>query len=191
MDQDKLIDAFADVLGGLVADENYVEVDYHVRNKIRDLFSLLTEAPTIKIKFDKVVWPDGDPDVKYQTDGASCVDLVSAEDWILEPGNHHLFPTGLFAEIPAGFEGQVRPRSGLAFKNGLTVLNSPGTIDADYRNIIGVILVNHSDWSYPIKRGDRIAQLAICRVHHAKFEKVDQLSETERGEGGFGSTGTK
>jgi dUTP pyrophosphatase len=102
-----------------------------------------------------------------------------------------LIPTGLFLEIPAGFECQVRPRSGLALKKGITVLNSPGTIDADYRGEVGVILINLSNEAFIVENGERIAQLVFSRVEQIEFEQTENLSETERGSGGFGSTGIK
>jgi dUTP pyrophosphatase len=102
-----------------------------------------------------------------------------------------LVKTGLFIELPVGYECQVRPRSGLAFKNGITVLNSPGTIDADYRGEIGVILVNLSNTSFTIEDGERIAQLVFAKVEQAEWSKVEVLTETDRGAGGFGSTGVK
>ena len=109
----------------------------------------------------------------------------------LHPLERKLIPTGLFLEIPHGYEVQVRPRSGLAYKNGVTVLNAPGTIDADYRGEVGVLLVNLSNESFTIASGDRIAQLVVAKVEQIEWKPTDQLSETERGEGGFGSTGKK
>ena len=109
----------------------------------------------------------------------------------LKPLERALVPTGLFMEIPEGFEGQVRPRSGLAIKNGVTVLNSPGTIDADYRGEIKVILVNLSNEAFEIVPGERIAQMVFAKHETAEFEEVETLDETRRGQGGFGSTGTK
>jgi dUTP pyrophosphatase len=111
------------------------------------------------------------------------------EDIILKPGNRALVKTGLAIALPDGFEAQVRPRSGLALKNGVTVLNTPGTIDADYRGEIGVILVNFGEENFRISRGMRIAQMVIAKYTRAIFEEVGDLSETTRGEGGFGSTG--
>jgi dUTP pyrophosphatase len=111
---------------------------------------------------------------------------------VLLPGDRHLVPTGLVMAIPAGFEGQIRPRSGLALKHGVTVLNAPGTIDADYRNEVMVLLINHGQAPYKINRGDRIAQLLIAPVPDsawASASKADDLGETERGLGGYGSTG--
>ena len=107
----------------------------------------------------------------------------------IEPGETVLVPTGLFLEIPSGFEGQVRPRSGLALKHGITVLNSPGTIDSDYRGEIKVILINHSKISFNIKSGDRIAQLVIAKHEKIEWEESENLEESMRSEGGFGSTG--
>jgi dUTP pyrophosphatase len=109
----------------------------------------------------------------------------------LKPLQRAIVRTGLFIELPIGFEAQVRPRSGLAAKKGITVLNSPGTIDADYRGEIGVILVNLSNEDFTIENGERIAQLVIAKHERAIFEEVEELSETKRGAGGFGSTGTK
>src|SRR5690606_14491161 len=107
----------------------------------------------------------------------------------LRPLERVLVKTGLFIELPLGYEAQVRPRSGLAFKNGITVLNTPGTIDADYRGEIGVILINLSNEDFVIENGERIAQMVIARHEQATWELVEELSETERGVGGFGSTG--
>jgi len=108
---------------------------------------------------------------------------------ILAPGKHAMVPTGLTIALPSCFEAQVRPRSGLAAKHGVTVLNSPGTVDADYRGEINVILINHGDAPFPIKRGERIAQMVIAPVVQAQLIQVDALSNTDRGAGGFGSTG--
>lgn len=107
----------------------------------------------------------------------------------LNPGSHTLVKTGLFMELPAGYEAQVRPRSGLAFKHGITVLNSPGTIDADYRGEIGVLLINHGSNPFRIEDGERIAQLVIAKHEQVTWEEVPTLEESDRGSGGFGSTG--
>jgi dUTP pyrophosphatase len=128
---------------------------------------------------------------KYATVSASGVDLRAAAPVILDPGVVSIVPTGVFLEIPSGFEGQVRPRSGLAAKHGITVLNAPGTIDADYRGEVCVILINHGDRSVSFQTGDRIAQLVFAPVTQVTWVRADGLSVTERGEGGFGSTGTK
>lgn len=109
----------------------------------------------------------------------------------LKPGARSLVPTGLYIALPTGTEAQVRPRSGLAFKHGITVLNAPGTIDADYRGEIGVLLINHGSEAFEIADGERIAQLIIARYERVAFDEVDELSQTMRGEGGFGSTGVK
>jgi dUTP pyrophosphatase len=111
------------------------------------------------------------------------------EPVILRPGDRHAVPTGLSMAIPAGYEGQVRPRSGLAFKHGVTCLNSPGTIDADYRGEVRVILINHGPEAFTVRRGERIAQLLISPVSQATWRGVQSLDETARGAGGFGSTG--
>lgn len=130
---------------------------------------------------------------KYETVGAAGLDLKAniSEAIELKPLERVLVKTGLFIEIPQGYEAQVRPRSGLAFKNGLTVLNSPGTIDADYRGEIGVILVNLSNDSFVINDGERVAQLVFAKHEQANWVDATILSETDRGAGGFGSTGKK
>src|SRR3990167_6868328 len=129
----------------------------------------------------------------YETDGAAGMDLRTsiAASITLRPLQRQLFPTGLFIELPLGFEAQVRPRSGMAFKKGITVLNSPGTVDADYRGEIGVILVNLSNEDFIIENGERIAQLIIAKHERAEWQETIELTETSRGEGGFGSTGVK
>ena len=128
---------------------------------------------------------------KYETQGASGVDISANinEDLTLATNESTLVPTGIAVSIPQGFEIQIRPRSGLAAKKGISVLNTPGTIDADYRGEIKVILINHGNEPFVIRNGDRIAQMVVCPIVQAKFEEVDELSDTERGSGGFGSTG--
>lgn len=128
---------------------------------------------------------------QFESDGASGLDLRAdvSETLTLKPGERTLVPTGLAMAIPQGYEAQVRPRSGLALKKGISMVNTPGTIDADYRGEIGVILINHSNEDFQIARGDRIAQLVIQKVYHPQIVEVTELDETERGEGGFGSTG--
>lgn len=128
---------------------------------------------------------------EYETIASAGLDLRAflSEKMVLLPLERKLVKTGLFMEIPVGHEAQVRPRSGLALKNGITVLNSPGTIDADYRGEIGVILINLSQDPFEIQSGDRIAQLVFARVEQAEWQLTDSLGETNRGEGGFGSTG--
>lgn len=126
---------------------------------------------------------------QYAHFGDSGADLFSTEDCTLQPMARHAVSTGLSAEIPEGFELQVRPKSGLALKSGITVLNTPGTIDFGYRGEIKVILINLSNEVYEIKSGQKIAQLVVAPVTFATFEEVDELSDTTRGEGGFGSTG--
>ena len=130
----------------------------------------------------------------YETSSSAGMDLrayLPEGPITLKPMQRTLVPTGLFMEIPEGYEGQVRPRSGLAAKHGITVLNSPGTIDADYRGEIKVILVNLSKEPFVINRGERIAQMVIARYEKIEWEQVCELSDSERGEGGFGSTGKK
>jgi dUTP diphosphatase len=123
------------------------------------------------------------------TAGAAGADLVSAEDATIAPGAVHAVATGIALAIPEGYEGQVRPRSGLALKHGVTVLNAPGTIDADYRGEVKVILINHGPEPFRVSRGDRIAQLVVAPVTRAHFERVEILPASDRGQGGFGSTG--
>jgi len=129
----------------------------------------------------------------YQSADAAGLDLLAAvpkgAPMVLAPGNYALIPTGLTIALPPGFEAQIRPRSGLAAKHGVTVLNAPGTVDADYRGEIGVLLVNHGDAPFPIRRGERIAQMVIAAVVRADLVTAASLSTTDRGSGGFGSTG--
>ena len=128
----------------------------------------------------------------YATSGSAGMDLLAAVGEALElaPGERALVPTGLAIALPQGFEAQVRPRSGLALKHGVTVLNSPGTIDADYRGELGVILINHGQHSFTIQRGERIAQLLVAPVSQARWDEAVDLPDSDRGAGGFGSTGT-
>lgn len=129
----------------------------------------------------------------YQTAHAAGLDLLAAvpgdKPLVMQPGQRVLIPTGLMIAVPPGFEAQVRPRSGLALKHGVTVLNSPGTVDADYRGEVSVLLINHGDAPFTIQRGERIAQLVIAAVAQANLVAVTSLSSTDRGSGGFGSTG--
>ncbi len=129
----------------------------------------------------------------YHSTDAAGADLLAAidEPVDLQPGERTLVPTGIAIDLPTGFEAQVRPRSGLALRNGVTVLNAPGTIDADYRGEVGVILINHGDSTFRITRGDRIAQLVVAPVSQATWRVETALSDSERGTGGFGSTGTE
>ena len=131
---------------------------------------------------------------KYETALAAGADLRAAlpdnEPMTLAPGQRALVPTGLAMALPAGYEAQIRPRSGLAYKHGITCLNTPGTIDADYRGEVKVLLINHGDAPFEIQRGERIAQMVIVPITQPDFISVDVLSETARGAGGFGSTGT-
>ena len=126
----------------------------------------------------------------YATAGAAGMDVVAAEDVAIAPGARHAVATGLAMAIPPGFEIQVRPRSGLALKHGVTVPNTPGTIDSDYRGELKVILINHGDSTFVVQRGDRVAQLVLAPVTQATWLESDELDSTARGAGGFGSTGT-
>lgn len=141
----------------------------------------------------KVVNKGHQPLPQYATAESAGLDLRANLDApiVLQPLEHCLVPTGLHIALPAGYEAQVRPRSGLAFKHGITVLNSPGTIDADYRGEVGVLLVNLSQTPFTINDGERIAQMVIARHEQADFLPVELLDESERGEGGFGHTGVK
>ncbi|MFY8110156.1 MAG: dUTP diphosphatase [Bacteroidia bacterium] len=127
----------------------------------------------------------------YQTEHAAGLDLQAnlEESVILAPGDRKLISTGLKIELPIGYEAQIRPRSGLAFKHGITVLNSPGTIDADYRGELKVLLINHGNEAFEVKDGERIAQMVISKHEQIKWQISSELSETNRGEGGYGSTG--
>jgi len=127
----------------------------------------------------------------YATASSAGMDLKANLDdaIILQPGERALIPTGIFMELPAGFEAQVRPRSGLALKHGVTVLNAPGTVDADYRGEVGVILVNLGEKAFAVEDGERVAQLVVAPYTQVSWQEADTLGETDRGEGGFGSTG--
>ena len=141
----------------------------------------------------KVINKGGNPLPEYATEFSAGLDVRAANDEpiVLAPLARAIVPTGLYLEIPRGYEVQVRPRSGLAAKKGVTVLNSPGTIDADYRGEVCVILVNLSSEPFTVERGERIAQLILARYEQIQWEEVGELSSSDRGEGGFGSTGTK
>ena len=148
-------------------------------------------GPTVPIT--RLRHAQGLPLPAYESAQAAGMDLRAAvpeaEPLVLRPGERIAVPTGLAFALPEGFEGQVRPRSGLAFKHGVTCLNTPGTIDADYRGEVKVILINHGPEAFIIRRGDRIAQLVIAPVVQARWAEVESLDETVRGAGGFGSTG--
>ena len=133
----------------------------------------------------------GLPLPSYETSGAAGMDLRAAENTVLKPGARCLMPTGFAVAIPARFEAQVRPRSGLAVMHGVTVLNSPGTIDSDYRGEIKVPLINHGTVDFVIKKGDRIAQMVVAAITQANLFEVTSLDETVRGENGFGSSGVR
>lgn len=145
--------------------------------------------PPIRIAIQRLPHGENLPLPRYATDGAAGMDVVSAEDLTLAPGARHAVATGFAMAIPAGYEVQVRPRSGLALKHGITCLNTPGTIDSDYRGEIKVILANLGTDDFAIARGDRIAQLVPAAVQNAALDEVASLDETARGAGGFGSTG--
>jgi dUTP pyrophosphatase len=141
----------------------------------------------------KIVNRSGNPLPSYSTEHSAGMDIRAAidESYVLKPLARRLIPTGLYIELPEGYEAQIRPRSGLAMKHGITVLNSPGTIDADYRGEIGVILVNLSAEDFKIEPGERICQVVINKYEKAKWKETEYLVESDRGSGGFGHTGTK
>jgi dUTP pyrophosphatase len=143
----------------------------------------------IEIKLFRLPHGDGLPLPRYASEDAVGLDVTAAEDLTLEPGQRHAVATGFAIEIPRGYEVQVRPRSGLAIKNGITCLNTPGTIDSDYRGEVKVILINLGQEPFEVRRGERIAQLVPAPVLKAAFREVAELGETGRGAGGFGSTG--
>jgi len=143
----------------------------------------------IPVRIRRLPGNDDLPLPDYATQGAAGMDVVAAEDAAIAPGMRYAVGTGLALAIPPGFEIQVRPRSGLALKNGITVPNTPGTIDSDYRGELKVILINLGDTTFVVQRGDRIAQLVLAPVTRASWLEVDELDTTARGEGGFGSTG--
>lgn len=146
---------------------------------------------TITIALKRLPHGEGLPVPAYATEHAAGMDVVSAEDVILAPGGRHAVATGFAMAIPAGYEVQVRPRSGLALKHGISLPNTPGTIDADYRGELKIIMINLGSEPFEIVRGDRIAQLVAAAVQPAIFAEVDSLDETARGAGGFGSTGVR
>lgn len=146
-------------------------------------------SPEIAIRLKRLDHGAGLPLPAYATEHAAGLDVVAAEDVILAPGARHAVATGFAIAIPEGYEVQVRPRSGLALKHGITCLNTPGTIDADYRGEVKVILANLGDAPFEVKRGERIAQLVPAAVQRARFAEVAELDDTARGSGGFGSTG--
>lgn len=133
----------------------------------------------------------GLPLPEYKTEGSAGCDLRAAltEPVTLKPGKRALIPTGLKMALPEGFEAQIRPRSGLAYRNGITMLNAPGTIDSDYRGEVKVLAINHGDEEFTIKHGDRIAQMVIAPIQQIEIQQVYELPKTKRGQGGFGSTG--
>lgn len=129
------------------------------------------------------------PTPSYAHEGDAGMDLYSAEGGILQPGDSKIFSTGLKVSVPKGYEMQIRPRSGMAAKYGISIVNTPGTVDHQYRGVIGIILINHSREPYEVKRGDRIAQAVFNKFEQAELREVIELEATHRGEGGFGSTG--
>lgn len=146
-------------------------------------------ASHVKIELKRLPHGEGLPLPAYATDGAAGMDVVAAQDVTIEPGARHAVATGLSVAIPQGYEIQVRPRSGLAFKHGITVPNTPGTIDSDYRGELKVLLINHGNEDFAIARGDRVAQLIVAPVTQGVWQEVEELDATVRGAGGFGSTG--
>ena len=143
----------------------------------------------IRIELKRLPHGEDLPQPRYASAGAAGMDVVAAEDVVIPPGARHAVATGFALAIPDGYEVQVRPRSGLALNHGVTCLNTPGTIDSDYRGEVKVILANLGLDPFPVRRGERIAQLVPAPVLHAELAEVDELGETQRGQGGFGSTG--
>lgn len=145
----------------------------------------------VKVKIKRRPGTEDLPLPAYMTAGAAGMDLYAAveEEVVLHPGERRLIPTGLYISLPPGYEAQIRPRSGLALRHGISMVNTPGTIDSDYRGEIGVILINHGEEPFIVRRGDRIAQMVVSRVERVEWEEVDALDESERGSGGFGHTG--
>jgi dUTP pyrophosphatase len=150
-----------------------------------------SSASVIRVRVSRQPGGEGLPLPAYATTGSAGVDLCAAVDveLVIEPGMRALVPTGFAIALPGGFEGQVRPRSGLALRHGVTVPNAPGTIDSDYRGEVKVILMNLGAEAFSVARGDRVAQLIVAPVEHVEFEEVEQLDDTDRGSGGFGHTG--
>lgn len=144
---------------------------------------------SVSVEVKRLPHGEGLPLPAYATTGSAGMDVVSAEDVTIAPGERHPVATGLALAIPQGYEIQVRPRSGLAFKHGITVPNTPGTIDSDYRGELKVLLINHGNEDFAIARGDRVAQLVLAPVVQAAWQEVEELDATARGAGGFGSTG--
>lgn len=149
------------------------------------------EFERVRVELRRKAGCEDMPLPRYMSPGASGMDLHAAVEGelVIEPGRVALVPTGLHVAVPPGFEAQVRPRSGLALRSRVTVLNAPGTVDSDYRAEVGVILANLGEEPFTVTRGMRVAQMVICRAYHAELVEVDELSETERHLGGFGSTG--
>lgn len=143
----------------------------------------------VQIQVKRLPTGEGLPLPAYATEGSAGMDVVASETMSIAPGDRKAVPTGLSMAIPEGYEIQVRPRSGLAFKHGITVPNTPGTIDSDYRGELKVLLINHGNHHFKIERGDRVAQLVVAPVTQGLWEEVDELDTTTRGDGGFGSTG--
>ena len=153
------------------------------------MLSASSEAGEVPVQIKRLPHGQGLALPAYATGGAAGMDVLAAEDVTIEPGARHAVATGLAVAIPAGYEIQVRPRSGLALKHGISLPNTPGTIDSDYRGELKVILINHGSERFAIARGDRIAQLVLAPVTRAAWNEVEELGETVRGAGGFGSTG--
>ncbi len=148
-------------------------------------------SENIKLPFKRIMGTEDLPQPSYMTSGSAGMDIYAAveDEVIVQPGNRFLVPTGLLVAVPPGYELQIRPRSGLAVRQGVGIVNSPGTIDSDYRGEIKVILINLGQDIVTISRGDRIAQMVLCPVPRAVLEEVDELPPTERNDGGFGHTG--
>lgn len=186
--EDKDIAKYSWKYGNNNSNELYADLCIKCKEKfdkhIREFFD---EEEQMQIKFKKLSKDAKLPE--YKTTGSAGMDVYSIENCFLHPLERRILKTGIAVEIPSGYEIQVRPRSGLACKEGISVINTPGTIDADYRGEIGICLVNLSNEMYPVKVGDRIAQLVVNKIEQPEIVEVDELDVTERGDGGFGSTG--
>jgi len=164
-----------------------VKVEKANEELIDEVMAPEEKSDQLKVRIQKVHEHATIPN--YAHEGDSGMDLYSVEEHVLTPGERKLIPTGLKIALPIGYEAQVRPKSGLALKHGITIINTPGTVDAGYRGELGLIVINHGTFDYKIERKQKVAQLVIQKVERAKLEEVESLEDTQRGTGGFGSTG--
>ena len=205
MNECNVVDAIEEFVNACIAFDPDKNKDTHTDKSIEKFIKAkITVEETFKFYIGKMIKESNMPKVKINPVGGeefvptskvgdSGYDLRAdiLNDYVLAPNCWALIPTGIKVEMEAGYEAQIRPRSGLAIKNGITVLNSPGTVDSSYRNVLGCIIINNSTEPFTVKRGDRIAQMVFMRIEKPEIEIASELSETERGLGGFGSTGVK